>query len=93
MAKFKSRVSNTESCVDRAAALNFRIRQFAEPIVEMSLSFWRKWPTLYGEMVVHGPPPYKNCPPQQFLATCTAHCIFTPQMWSVGMCRRGRGPR
>ncbi|CAM9442321.1 unnamed protein product [Hapterophycus canaliculatus] len=48
----------------------------------MSPSFRKKWPTLYGEMVVHGPPPYKNCPPQHFLATCTAFCIFTPQIWS-----------
>ena len=53
----------------------------------MSLSFSKKWPTLYGVFAVHGPPSYKNCPPQQFLATCTAFCIFTPQMGSVGLCR------
>ncbi|CAP92671.1 hypothetical protein PCH_Pc16g00010 [Penicillium rubens Wisconsin 54-1255] len=48
----------------------------------MSLSFSKKWPTLYGDFAVHGPPPYKNCPPEQFLATSTAFCIFTPQMGS-----------
>ena len=58
---------------------------------EMSPSFSKKWPTLYGVFVVHGPLPYKNCPPQQFLATCTAFCIFTPQMGSVGLCRSDPG--
>ncbi|KAJ5453371.1 hypothetical protein N7530_012838 [Penicillium desertorum] len=53
----------------------------------MSLSFSKKWPTLYGDFVVHGPPPYKNCPPQQFLATSTAFWIFTPQTGSVSLCR------
>ncbi|KAJ5453366.1 hypothetical protein N7530_012833 [Penicillium desertorum] len=48
----------------------------------MSLSFSKKWPTLYGDFVVHGPPPYKNCPPQQFLATSTAFWVFTPQTGS-----------
>ncbi|KAJ5453377.1 hypothetical protein N7530_012844 [Penicillium desertorum] len=53
----------------------------------MSLSFSKKRPTLYGDFVVHGPPPYKNCPPQQFLATSTAFWIFTPQTGSVSLCR------
>lgn len=42
---------------------------------------------MYGVFVVHGPPPYKNCPPQQFLATLTAFWIFTSQMGSVSLCR------
>jgi hypothetical protein len=54
---------------------------------EMSLSFSQLGHFLYGVLVVHGPPPYKNCPPQHFLATFTAVCIFTSQMGSVGLCR------
>jgi len=31
--------------------------------------------------------PIQKMSPQHFLATCTAFCIFTPQIWSVSMCR------
>ncbi|CRL20656.1 unnamed protein product [Penicillium camemberti] len=55
----------------------------------MSLSFSKRWPTLYGDFVVHGPAPYKNCPPEQFLATLTVVWSFITQMGSVGMCRDG----
>jgi len=70
----------------------FLKRPSPPPKSEMSLSFSKRWPTLYGVFVVHGPPPYKNCPPQQFLATLTAFCIFTPQMGSVSLCRSDLGP-
>jgi hypothetical protein len=63
-----------------------------DQVPQMSLSFSKKWPTLYGVFVVHGPPPYKNCPPEQFLATSTAFWIFTPQMGSVSLCRSDPGP-
>ena len=63
-----------------------------DQVPKMSLSFSKRWPTLYGVFVVHGPPPYKNCPPEQFLATSTAFCIFTPQMGSVSLCRSDPGP-
>ena len=63
-----------------------------DQVRQMSLSFSKKWPTLYGVFVVHGPPPYKNCPPEQFLATSTAFWIFTPQMGSVSLCRSDPGP-
>ena len=58
---------------------------------EMSLRISQLGHFLYGVLVVHGPPPYKNCPPQHFLATFTAVCIFTSQMGSVGLCRSEPG--
>jgi hypothetical protein len=61
-------------------------------VPKMSPRVWTKWPTLYGDFAVHGPPPYKNCPPQHFLATSTALWIFTPQMGSVSLCRSDPGP-
>ena len=57
--------------------------------VKKSLRVGPKWPTLYGDFVVHGPSPYKNCPPEQFLATLTVVCTFITKMGSVGMCRDG----
>ncbi|KGO68977.1 hypothetical protein PITC_078750 [Penicillium italicum] len=62
-------------------------QRFFNSVPKKSLRVWQKWPTLYGVLVVHVPSPYKNCPPEQFLATLTAILVFTPQMGSVSVCR------
>ena len=51
--------------------------------------FFKLGPYLLCKNAVHGPPPYKKVPQEQFLAPYSAVCLSITQMRSVSLCRKG----